>query len=377
MIENPFMSRIRVCQLITELQPAGAERVVYELATRLDRSEFDVQVVGLAGGAMADKLAAGGVKVTALAARGKWDVLKLSRLVRLLRAERIDLLHTHLFHADVMGRLAARRAGVPHLVHTVHVAERRFRPWQYLWARWAAGRCDRIVCVSNAVRDHHAARTHLPLEDYQVIYNGVDLDAYRPDPLQRQLLRQQWGVGPRQFVLAFIGRLDVQKNPLLFLAAWAALRQRGHDVRAVLAGDGPQRAAAEQFLRRHDHAGGARRLGRIDYVGELLAACDVLVAPSRWEGFGLMAAEAMAAGVSVVGTRVPGLSELIEEGASGLLVNSEDLPGLVAAIERLLGDAPYRQRLAEAGRQRVRERFSIAANIAAHERLYHEVIGVQ
>lgn len=90
-----------------------------------------------------------------------------------------------------------------------------------------------------------------------------------------------------------------------------------------------------------------------------------------------MAAEAMAAGVSVVATRVPGLSELIEEGASGLLVNSEDLPGLVAAIERLLGDPPYRQRLTEAARQRVRERFSIAANIAAHERLYHEVIGAQ
>jgi glycosyltransferase involved in cell wall biosynthesis len=371
------MPRIRVCQLITELQPAGAERVVYELATRLDRSEFDVQVAGLAGGAMVQKLSAAGVKVTALGARGKWDVLKLSRLVRLLRDERIDLLHTHLFHADVMGRLAARRAGVPHLVHTVHVAERRFRPWQYLWACWAAGRCDRIVCVSNAVREHHAARTHLPLENYQVIYNGVDLDAYRPDPLQRQLLRQQWGVGPRQFVLAFIGRLDVQKNPLLFLAAWAALRQRGHDVRAVLAGDGPQRPAVEQFLRRHDHAGLARWLGRIDYVSELLAACDVLVAPSRWEGFGLMAAEAMAAGVSVVATRVPGLSELIEEGASGLLVNSEDLPGLVAAIERLLGDPPYRQRLTEAARQRVRERFSIAANIAAHERLYHEVIGAQ
>ncbi|MCK4601999.1 MAG: glycosyltransferase, partial [Phycisphaerae bacterium] len=142
------MSRLRVCQLITSLEPAGAERCVYELAKRLDGDRFDVQVLALQGGAVADWLAEAGVKVTVLDVRGKWHVSKLAALTRTLRRERIDLLHTHLFHAGVAGRAAAYLADVPHVIHTIHVAEGRFRPWRFAYARLLANSCERLVCVS-------------------------------------------------------------------------------------------------------------------------------------------------------------------------------------------------------------------------------------
>ncbi len=369
------MGRLRICQLITELRPAGAERCVYELARRLDRGRFAVHVAALRGGAVAEWLRRAGVGVTVLGVRGRLDAVKLLGLIRLLRRQRVQLLHTHLFHADLAGRIAASAAGVPHLVHTVHVAEARFRPWQYAWARAAAGLCDRILCVSAAVRDHHARRSGLPAWRYGVIHNGIDPDDYAADLTRGRQLRAGWGVADEEVLLAFVGRLDYQKNVALFLAAADRLRRAGRGVRVVIAGDGPERSLVEEFLRRDDASRWAVWLGFTDDVAGVLSAADMLVLPSRWEGFGLAVAEAMAAGLPVVATRVPGLTEVIEDGKSGLLVDSEDLDGLAAAVAGLIDDPARRARLGLAGRRRVGERFSIAANLAAHERLYTELAG--
>src|SRR5512140_1386762 len=111
------MAPIRICQLITELRPAGAERCVYELARRLDPRRFEVRAIALQGGAMAEQLRAAGIETAVLGVRGKWDALKIVRLAGLLRRWEIDLLHTHLFHADLAGRMAAAMVQVPHLVH--------------------------------------------------------------------------------------------------------------------------------------------------------------------------------------------------------------------------------------------------------------------
>ncbi len=365
------VKRLRICQFITELQPAGAERCVYELARRLDRERFDVQVSALRGGAVAERLEQAGIGVTVLNARNKLDLSVLPRLAKLLRRERIDLLHTHLFHADFVGRIAAGLVGVRNLVHTVHAAEACFRPWQYAWARMTANRCSRIICVSRSVRDHHARKSHLPLWRYEVIYNGIDADVYAPNPQRREELRRQWGVGDDEILIAFVGRLDYQKNLPMLLDAFGCLRQSRNDIHLVIAGDGPEAPVLEEFLR--DQSGSVIWLGRTDDVPGLLSAADIFVHPSRGEGFGLSAAEAMAAGLPVIGTRVPGLTELIEEGVSGALIDSEDIDALTTTINQLADNRNERMRLGAAGQKRIKERFSIEANVTAHERLYENV----
>ena len=369
------MGRIRICQFITELGPAGAERCVYELATRLDRELFDVQVMSLRGGAVADWLIRAGIKTTSLNLRGKWDLPRLQKIVRRLKAEKIDILHTHLFHADVVGRLAARLAGIPHLVHTVHVAERRFRPWRFGWARLASGWCDRIVCVSGGVQVHHAAHSRLSRRFYQVIPNGVDLSAYFSDRQSRTALRQQWGVGDSEVLVAFVGRLDRQKGIDTLVGAVTHLAARGSPVRLVIAGDGPMREMVETFIACGEGGQYARRLGLVEDVRGVLSAADMLVMPSRWEGFGLAAAEAMAAGLGVIATRVAGLDEVVADGQTGILVEPEDYVGLAEAMANMLGDRELRERFGRAGRQRVSERYNIADTIAAHQKLYTELAG--
>lgn len=366
---------IRICQLITELRPAGAERCVYELATRLDRGRFEVQVAALQGGGVADRLTAAGVKVTVLGVRGKWDVGKLGGLKKLLRRERIDVLHTHLFHADLAGRLAARSAGVPHLVHTVHVAEARWRPWQYAFARWTAGRCDKIIAVSAAVAEHHGRLARLTAEHYAVIPNGIDVAAYERDEAARSRLRAQWGVGAGTILAAFVGRLDPQKGIDVLLAAAAASASQG--LQFVLAGDGPQRPLVEQFIAKNPAGRFVRMLGHVDGVRDVLSAADLFVMPSRWEGFGLAAAEAMAAGLPVIARDVPGLHEVLDAGSAGVLIPADDPAALAAAIGRLGADASLRASLAAAGRQRVQREYRIETCIQRHEALYLSLLGGQ
>jgi len=368
------MRRIRICQLITELALAGAERCVYELVRRLDPRRFDVDVVALRGGQVARMLRRNGVPVTVLDVRWRLDVSKLGALIRHLRGRRVDLLHTHLFHADLAGRLAAYEAGTPHLVHTVHVAEGRFRPWRFGFARWAANQYDRIVCVSESVRDYHARASGLPLRRYTVIPNGIDAPRFSGREASRKLLRARWGVRDEQVVVAFVGRLDVQKGIGRLLAAVSHLAARGDAVQLVIAGDGPKRGLVENFIAHGEGGASTRWLGFVEDVAGVLSAADVFVIPSRWEGFGLAATEAMAAGLPVIGTKVPGLREVILPGRTGLLIEPGDSQALAEAIHHLATDKDLRARMGAAGRKRVTEHFSIAANVAAHEQLYEQVM---
>jgi glycosyltransferase involved in cell wall biosynthesis len=366
------MRRLRICHLITELGPAGAERCVYELARRLDRNCFDVQVAALRGGAVADWLAAAGVPVAVLDIRGRWDAGKLLHLVDLLRG-RVDLLHTHLFHADLVGRLAASLAGVPHLVHTVHTAEGRFRPWQFAAARLLADRCDRIICVSPSARDFHARRAGLPPSRYTVIPNGVDAEAFARDAQARRRLRQQWELADEQVLLAYVGRLDYEKGIDVLLATASHLAARGQAVHLVIAGDGPKRRHVENFIAHGEGGRQCRWLGHVQDVRGVLSASDGLVMPSRWEGFGLAAAEAMACSLPVIASDVPGLRDLVTPGRTGVLVERNDAVALAEAIEDLVGDAARRQAMGQAGRARIAKDFPLSAMIEAHEQLYLQV----
>ncbi len=363
------MSRIRVCHILTDLAPAGTERSVYELARRLDRERFDVRVIALRGGAVAGWLAEAGVDVEVLGVRHKLDVLKFPRLVRMLQRKRPDVVHTHLFHADLVGRLAARLVGVGHLVHTVRAVEQRWRPWQFAWARLMADACDRTVCISQAVRDHYQHQTKLPAWRLCVIRNGVAADAWPRDPGVRLRMREQRAIDADEVVGACVGRLHPDKGVDVLAEAMHQLGDKAPWL--LLAGDGPMRHEVRDFVRRHTRA---EWLGHVDDVHAILSTVNFLVVPSRTEGFGMATAEAMAAGLPVVASRAGGLAELVVDGETGLLVEPENPAALAEAMARLAGDSSLRDRLGQAGQRRIAEQFGIDATVQAHETLYAEVV---
>jgi len=369
------MDRLRICQLITELRPAGAERSVYELSRRLDRDRFDVRVIALRGGMVADWLTEAGIEVRVLDVRGKWDMIRLRRLTDELRSHDTDILHTHLFHADLAGRPAAQLAAVPYVIHTVRTAEGRFRPWQFAYARFLADSCDRIVCVSESVHQVHARRSGLPAWRYTVIPNGIDVDAYRHVPAARRRLRQQWGISPKETLVAYVGRLTHEKGIDRLLDAISHLGARGNPINTVIVGDGPRRDTVENFIARGEGGRHARLLGFVEDVAGVLSAADIFVLPSRWEGWPMALGEAMAAGLPVIAMDVPGTRDLVRNGQTGILVRDADTTALAEEIIRLSEDGDARKALGLAAEQWARQHFRIEDCVSAHERLYLEVAG--
>jgi len=349
---------------------------VYNLASRLDRDKFVSQVIALRGGAVRDWMVRAGIDVSVLGVRNRFDLPRLKDLVGILRRSRVDILHTHLFHADLAGRLGAYLSAVPHLVHTVHTAEGRFRPWQFAFARMFADGCDRIICVSESAKAFHARRSGLPDRRYSVIPNGVDLEYLRRDEQVRQTTRRQWGLDESTPLAAYLGRLDYEKGLDTLLSAMAHLAGRGRAMHLVIAGDGPGRGQIENFIAHNEGGKFCRFLGFVEDIRPVLWSADLLVMPSRWEGFGLSAAEAMAGALAVVAARVPGLSDVVVHEQTGLLVEPGNAVELAEAMVALAGDAERRNRFARAGRERAEQYFEIGRMICSHERLYEAICAI-
>lgn len=299
---------MRILHVLADLSPGGAERLVLAHA----RATSGVTVATVFGGGALEPAFAGVPLVLGERRRGRPSVPALARLVGAARAA--DVVHTHLFAGNLWGGVAARLAGRPQLAHehNVEVDETgRHRTARRMTASWPR----QTLAVGEAV-----ARTSLG-RDIVVVENGVDLDRFSTP----------WRGGGG--VLA-IGRGVPQKG---FDVLCAALPD---GVSARFVGDGPRLPAAARVS----------WLGLRDDVPALLSEADVLVVPSRWEGFGLVALEGMAAGVPVIASNVGGLGPLV--GDAGVLVPPDDVPRLRAALVRVLGDAALRQELSRRGRAR-------------------------
>ena len=289
-----------------------------------------------AGGALTGAFAEAGVKTRSA---GRWrggpGGLAFARLVRAARG--VDLVHTHLWAGDTWGGGAAIAAGVP-WIRTEHNSDSD-GPWRARITAYMAPRAAAEVCVSEA-----AARR---VPGARVIYNGVDLERFQPRAPREGRARRVLG----------LGRLTRQKGfDVLIEAAKAA------DLQVDLVGEGEEAGALG--------AAGAVLRGWSADVRPALAEADIVAIPSRWEGFGLVAVEAMASGVPVVASAVHGLIEVV--GDAGLLVPPEDAAALPAALRRVAVDEGLRAQLVAAGLARSR-RFDIRATASAYERLYAEV----
>ncbi len=368
-------ARIAFC--ITELDPGGAERCLVELVTRLDRREFDPVVYCLGPRpvgnpiSLADELERSGVPVYCFGARRvaafPWVLRKLRRQ---LASDSPRIVQAFLFHANVLAALAARRAGVRHMVTGIRVAERRSL-WHLAIARWSGRWVQRHVCVSQAVRDFSLREAGLPENKLAVIPNGVDALRFasaRPCPLE------SLGLAPGRRAIVHVGRLEEQKGLAWLLAQMPRILGPlpNHDL--LLVGDGPQRArlglAAERL-------GLGRRVHFVGYrpdVAEILAASDLLVLASEWEGMPNVVLEAMASGKPVVAANVDGVLEALGPAAVEQVFPPRDAEAFVKQILAILGDPALADRLGQQNQQRARQEFSWEAMVGAYQQLYASLL---
>jgi glycosyltransferase involved in cell wall biosynthesis len=340
---------IRVLHVIDSLDLGGAQTVLVNLARFRDRTRYEVTVAAMHGrGVFAEALAAEGVEVVSLSA-GKFPPVYLWSLPCLLRRKSYDIVHAHLFASNWMAKPLAALCGVPVRVNHDHCNDRARAGWR-LWVDRLMNRfSSHVIAVSASTRADLLAREKLAEDLVTFLPNGVDTSRFRPaGEAERVKARGSLGVSGDRPVVVGLGRLHPQKNWPLFLR----VAERFPQADFVIAGTGPE----ESVLR-------GRAPDNVRLVGfrdsrEVMAAADVFLLTSHYEGMPMTLLEAMACGIPAVATRCGGPEGVITDGVDGFLVGLNDEVAMAARLTDLLQDAELNQRMGQGARARVEAAYT-------------------
>lgn len=377
--------KTRVVHIITKLELGGAQRNTLHTVEHLDPARWDKVLLTGPGGVL-DQEAREGRTFTAIfvpalvrEVRLGRDLTALLGLTRHLMRLRPDIVHTHSSKAGVLGRLAARLARVPVVVHTVHGFS--FSPNHspvhrtlYRWAeRAAAPLTTRFFCVSRANLEEGIRLGFWRRDEVDLVRSGIPLADYRDRTDDPAEVRASLGIPTEAPVVGSVGNFKPQKAPLDLLRAFAAASARVPSARLVVAGDGPLRARAEEEASRLGIADRVHLLGWRRDVPRLLRAFDVFLLTSLWEGLPRSILQARAAGVPVVATAVDGSVEAVEEGVTGYLVAPRDAEAAGSRVATLLLDPGLRRRMGEAATEGLEE-FDISEMVRRQEEIYARLL---
>jgi glycosyltransferase involved in cell wall biosynthesis len=359
---------LKVLQLIPTLDRSGAEKQMVLLARGLPRDRFSVEAAALTRlGPLEAELAEAGVPVTLIKKPLKVDPFALARLTRFLKAKRFDVVQTWVFAANAYGRVAAHHARTPVVVAAEmavdlwksrgHLAIDRFL------ARWT----DAVVGNSRAVVDFYQ-KAGIPENKLAMIYSGVNDEP--PPEVDRTAIRAEFGWPADASLVLFAGRLMPQKGVSDLLYALDLLQHVRPNVRTLIVGAGPLRQDLESLAHSFALDERVRFLGHREDVPRLLAASDMLVLPSLYEGLPNVVLEAMRFAKPVIATAAPGTTEVVVQGETGVLVPISNFQEMARAIRSLVDDPARARALGQAGRARVDAEFTVSAMIDQFANLY-------
>lgn len=386
---------VPVLQVITRMIIGGAQETVMLTAAGLRRPPYDAQyrVAAISGrqtgpeGSLIEETRARGVPLELLPSLRREihptaDLAALAALRRRMRgpaAPRYHIVHTHSSKAGVLGRLAARSAGVPIVVHTVH-------GWSFHERMPAATRLTYITLERAAARLSDAMIVVSPLdiekglahgigrrEDYVLIRSGIELERFGHPSRPREEIRTALGIPVDAPVVGSVTRLSPQKAPLDLLAAWEQVHRAHPDCWFLVVGDGPLRPAVEARLTATSLGGRTILTGLRRDVPDLLAAMDIFALSSLWEGLPRVLPQAMAGRLPIVATAADGNAEAVVDGETGYLVPPGDPRQLAARLSDLLTDPVRRDHMGSAGQSHAR-RFAADTMVADTDALYRRLI---
>ncbi len=383
-------SRVKIVRIIARLNIGGPALHVVNLNKGLSSDRFESLLVtgspNPGEGSMLDYAQENGVRPLIIpemvgeASLRPRDIKALFKLYRILRMERPQIVHTHTAKAGFLGRVAARLAGVPVIVHTYHghVLHGYYGPLK----NWLLRRMERVlaritnqlVAVSPLVRKDLLAYRVAPPEKIRVIPLGFDLEPFLQCRSLKGEFRTELGLGTGVRLIAILGRIFPIKNHRLFLESATQVAKQESNARFVIVGDGILRSEMERYAadlgihQRTIFTGWRHDLPRI------YADLDLLVVSSDNEGTPVSAIEAMASGCPVVATQVGGLPDVIENGKTGYLVPAQQPQALAAAMLDLIQNSETAEQMSRAAQLSVKEKFSINRLISDTENLYQDLL---
>ena len=365
---------MKILQLISSGGMYGAENVVLALAREL-REMGHSSYVAIFENAhcprneVAEEFEAQGIKVIRIPCRGRWDRKTVHSIRSAIKANEIELIHSHGYKADVYGYFAARRLNIP-LVATCHLWTGHnllVRAYDYIDIR-ILRRFDAVVAVSDAIAEQ-GRRSGIDPGKIAVIDNGIDISRYQP-----RASSPRKTVPTEQLTIGTVGRLVPQKGITYFLQAAAEILKEFPEARFSIVGDGPDRQPLEQYARQLGICDSVLFLGSRSDMPEVYASMDIFVLASTNEGLPMVLLEALASGKAVVATDVGAVSKVIIPGQTGLLVAPADARGLSQAVLSLVRNPALRHDLATSGASLVSDHFSCGAMARKYKGVYEHLV---
>lgn len=357
----------------------GAEQVILALCRHSSRFGYDASLAVThdrqdAPPALCSAARANGIDVAVIECRNRFDPRGFRALRALVDESGIDILHCHGYREDfyaLTSRARTRKVTTNHLW-------KRTTPMLRLYAAvdsWLMTRFDRVVAVSREISSElESSGFSAPQLAY--IPNGVDVDLFEPREESRASLnarKRELGIDGSSAVLTTTGSLTEEKGHRYLFEAVSGLADRRSDLRVLIVGDGPERAALLELVGKLGIEQAVRFVGRREDIADILSVTDVFALPSLKEGLPIALLEAMASGTACVATDVGDVGHVIEDGVTGLVVPKASCDELGDAIHRLIEDPSLRARLGAAARQRAVERFSSVRMAESYCALYDEI----
>lgn len=365
--------KIKILHILPSLTRAGAERVVYDLLSGINKEKFSTSLILFKdqgqGADWKKELVAEGVEIVDLKKRCLFDLLNFWQLLKTIKRLNPDIIHTHL-GGDIYGRLAGRLAGVKIIVSTEHNLNYSEGFLATVFKRFTAPYAKQIFAVSEAVRQDAIRRYGFESDKTTVVYNGVDLKKFNAEIKSVE-------VGARSLVVGALGRLNQQKGFDILLQALSLVKHK--NFLAKIAGEGEDKTALQKIIVELELGDKVELVGLVEPV-DFISGLDLVVVPSRWEGLGLVALEAAALKKPIIASAVDGLKEIISE-ENGFTVAPGNPQILAEKIDYVLNNfaQPEICDKAAAAQATVREKFSLEAMIvnysAWYEKLYENTAG--
>ena len=382
--KTPFKPHLKVLHLITRSIVAGAQDNTFLTVERHDRSKYEVHIASNPEGGWYERARTAADVAIPLSnmvrnPAPRRDVQVLVELFKLMRRERYDVVHTHTAKAGFLGRLAAKVAGVPVILHTYHAFpfdgdyHPLIRKTYVGMERGVEALTDHIITLSERDRQAGAALGVLDLKRSSAIYTGIDFDRLRPER-GRGDVRRLLGVPEHAPLVMQVGRLEYQKAPVRMVEAFSRIRERHPGAHLVMVGEGDLKGEVEERVRERGLQSCVHLLGLRDDVPDLLGAADVFAFSSNFEPMGRSMIEAMLMGVPVVVPAVGGIPEVVRHDETGRLYPPQDEQALADNISYLLSHPQERKRLGDAGQALARERFNGEQMVREIEALYERLL---
>ena len=385
------MSKIKVLHIITRLIRGGAEHNTLLTVIGLERLGYDVSLAAGPSdeweGDIEKDVRQAGVKLRLLHNLGRevspWnDLLTLLKLYFYIKKERFDVVHTHVSKAGILGRWAAKLAGVPVIVHTTHgnIFHGYFNPFFtrffILIQKLTALITDKMITLTQLEQQQWLEQGIGKSIPYTAIGDGIDLKRFNPENLQmsRSEIRKNLGLSVNDFVIGTVARIVPIKGHEYLIRSASNVIKEIPRAKFLIVGDGPIRKEMEELTVQLGLEGQVTFLGVRKDVPELLSIMDLFVLPSLNEGMGMSLVEAMAMGLPVIATQVGGVPEVVTDGKTGILVPAQDSTALAKAIVRLAKDAKLARELAQAGHERAHSAFGAEAMVDRISAVYQELL---